>query len=365
MRLDTLTRILDHQGPFASALLDVSRTTEDARQKLDLRGRAARAELVAAGAPQAVADDVVARLLEPTGTPGETARFVVAGREGVLVDETLPRWSGREVLTWGPLPDTTAWLAYQEAAVPVLVVLADHLGADLHHYTAWGREPGTVHTVEGSTENLSKVPDGGWAMADLQRRTDEVWRFNARAVVAELERLAGTEPPLIVLAGDPRARHDVRTGLPPHIAEQVVEAEHGSRADGASNEAFVAEADAAVRRVVDERRRRAAERLEEHLGRQYAVAVGLAEVLDMTVQAGVETVVLDGDRAAGRTVRPADHPYLPLPDGVRSAPAVRSDLLVLAAAAATGAEAVFSAPSLLPDDGVAALLRWDRPAPQG
>ncbi len=122
--------------------------------------------------------------------------------------------------------------------------------------------------------------------ADPQGRTDELWRFNARAVVAEVERLAGSEPPQIVLA----------------------------------------------------------------------------DVLDMTVRAGVDTVVLDEERAAGRSVRPADHPFLPLPDGVPAAPAVRSDLLVLAAAAATGAEAVFTAPSLLPDDGVA-LLRWDRPAP--
>ncbi|SDT72563.1 hypothetical protein [Jiangella sp. DSM 45060] len=360
MRLDPLTRILDHPGPFASALLDVSRTTEDAR-RLVLRGRAARTELAASGAPDDLAEEVVERLLEPTGTPGETARYVVAGRDGVVVDEPLPGWAGHEVLTWGPLPDTTAWLAYQECAVPVLVVLADHVGADLHHSTAWGRTPSTVHTVDGSTENLSKVPDGGMARADLQSRTDELWRFNARAVVAELERLAGSEPPLIVLAGDPRARHDVRSGLPAHVAEQVVEVERGSRADGAVNEAFVAEVDAAVRRTVDERRRRAAERLEERLGRRYAVAVGLADVLDMTVQAGVDTVVLDEERAAGRTVRPADHPYLPLPDGVLAAPAVRSDLLVLAAAAATGAGAVLTAPPLLPDDGVAALLRWDRP----
>jgi hypothetical protein len=89
MRLDILTGILDHPGPFASALLDVSRTTEDARQRLELRGRAARTELAASGAPDAVAEEVVARLLEPTRRPGETARFVVAGRDGVLVDEML------------------------------------------------------------------------------------------------------------------------------------------------------------------------------------------------------------------------------------------------------------------------------------
>lgn len=363
MRLDTLTGILDHPGPFASALLDVSRTTEDARQRLELRGRAARTELAASGAPDAVAEEVVGRLLEPTGRPGETARFVVAGRDGVLVDELLPRWAGREALTWGPLPDATGWLAYQETAVPVLVVLADQAGADLLHCAAWGRAAVIVHTIDGGSELPAKVSDGGMDRADPQGRTDELWRFNARAVVAEVERLAGSEPPLIVLAGDPRARHDVRTGLPPQIAERVVEVERGSRADGAATEAFVAEVDAAVERTVDQRHRRAAARLEEHLGRQYAVAVGLADVLDMTVQAGVDTVVLDEERTAGRSVRPADHPFLPLPDGVRAAPAVRSDLLVLAAAAATGAGAVFTAPSLLPDDGVAALLRWDRPAP--
>lgn len=361
MRLDALSRILDHRGPFASALLDVSRTTEDARQRLELRGRAARTELTTSGAPEAVAEEVVERLMEPAGTPGETGRFVVAGRDGVLVDELLPRWSGREALTWGPLPDATAWLSYRETAVPVLVVLADQAGADLLHCAAWGREPAVVHVVDGG----ESPADAGPGRADLQGRTDELWRFHARAVVAEVERLAGTEPPLIVLAGDPRARHDVRTGLPQHVAEQVVEVERGSRADGVANEAFTAEIDAAVERTADERRQQAAARLEEHLGRQYAVAVGLADVLDMTVQAGVDTVVLDEERAAGRTVRPADHPYLPLPDDVRSAPAVRSDLLVLAAAAATGAEAVFTAASPLPDDGVAALLRWDRPAPPG
>lgn len=152
MRLDPLTRILDHPGPFASALLDVSRTTEDARQRLVLRGRAARTELAASGAPDDVAEEVVERLLEPTGTPGETARYVVAGRDGVVVDETLPGWAGHEVLTWGPLPDATAWLAHRETAVPVLVVLADQAGADLVHSAAWGRTPAVVHAVdEGST----------------------------------------------------------------------------------------------------------------------------------------------------------------------------------------------------------------------
>lgn len=361
MRLDTLTRILDHQGPFASAMLDVSRTTEDAGRLLELRGKAARTELAQAGAPDGVAAAVVERMTEPTGTPGATGRFVVASATGeVLVDETLPRWSGPEVLTWGPLPDVTAWLAYQDTAVPVLVVLADHVGADLHHHAAWGREPAITTVVDGSTENISKVPDGGLARADLQSRTDEQWRLNARAVAAEIERLAAAAPaPLIVLAGDPRARHDIREALSPQVAERLVESERGSRADGAMTGSLSTEVDAAVTDAVARRRQDDIDRFEEHVGRQEAVAVGLGPVLEMAVMAGIDTVVLDEERAAGVLVRPADHPYLPLPDGVREADAVRSDLLVLAAAAATGADAVFAAPPELPDDGVAALLRWD------
>ncbi|TDC48724.1 hypothetical protein E1212_20335 [Jiangella ureilytica] len=363
MRLDTLTRILDHQGPFASAMLDVSRTTEDAGRLLELRSRAARTELTEAGAPRGVAAALADRMAEPTGRPGETGRFVVASEaDGVLVDETLPGWSGAEVLTWGPLPDVTAWLAYQDCAVPVLVVLADHVGADLHHHAAWGREPATTTIVDGSTENISKVPDGGLARADLQSRTDEQWRLNARAVAAEIERLAAaTPPPLIVLAGDPRARHDIREALSPHLAERLVESERGSRADGAGMNSLTTEVDVAVTDAVARRRQDDIDRFQEHVGRQEAVAVGLGPVLEMAVMASIDTVVLDEDRAAGTLVRPADHPYLPLPDGVRSADSVRSDLLVLAAAAATGAGAVFAAPPDLPEDGVAALLRWDRP----
>jgi hypothetical protein len=362
MRLDTLTRILDHQGPFASAMLDVSRTTEDAGRLLGLRGRAARTELAAAGAPDGVAAALAQRLAEPTGTPGETGRFVVASEAGgVLVDETLPGWSGSEVLTWGPLPDVTAWLAYQDCAVPVLVVLADHVGADLHHYAAWGRGPATTRTVDGSTENIAKVPDGGAARADLQSRTEEIWRGNAREVAAEIERTAtGSELPLVVLAGDPRARHDIRAALSPQVAERLVETDHGGRADGATAATLVGEVDAAVRDSVVERHLREVRRLEERIGKDTAVAVGLPQVLNAAVMGGIDTVVIDGDRAASAQVRPGDHPGLPLPDGVRSADAVRSDLLVLAAAAATGAEAVFAAPPELPDDGVAALLRWDQ-----
>ncbi|TDE02568.1 hypothetical protein [Jiangella asiatica] len=361
MRMNALAGILDHEGPYASALFDVSRTTEDARQKFDLRARAARSRLDEAGAPAAVSDAVVERLLEPTGVPGKAGRFVVATPGGVEVDETLPNWAGTEVLTWGPLPDVTSWLAYRDSTAPVVVVVADRIGADLYCYRAWGDDPELTRTVDGRTLHVSKVPDGGMARADLQNPTEEVWRGNAREVAAEIERVCETDPWLVVLAGDPRAKHEIRAAVGPSIAHRLVEAEHGSRAEGSSPDTLHADVDAAVRRAVDDRRHAAVRRLEEHAGRDSAVAVGLPDVLDAAVQRSLDTVVLDGERSAARTVRPADHPDLPLPRTARSAAELRADLLVLAAAASSSAEVVFAGAEMLPDDGVAAMLRWDLP----
>ncbi|WP_026874536.1 Vms1/Ankzf1 family peptidyl-tRNA hydrolase [Jiangella gansuensis] len=360
MHLTTLAGLLEHEGPFASALFDVSRTTEDARQQFELRARAARGRLAEAGAPADVSEALLDRMLEPARVPGDAGRFVVATADGVQIDETLPNWAGDEVLTWGPLPDVTAWLAYRDATAPVVVVVADRVGADLYCYRAWGEEPELTRTVEGTHQHISKVPDGGMARSDLQSRTEEVWRGNAREVSAAIEQVCAAEPSLVVLAGDPRARHEIRAAVGPAVARRLVEAEHGSRADSSAKKLH-ADIDAAVRAAVVDRQLGTIRRLEEHIGRHNAVALGVGKVLDAAVQGSIETLVLDGDTAGKRTVRPADHPDVPLPAAARSAPELRADLLVLAAAAPGSAEAVFAGPTLLPDDGVAAMLRWDVP----
>lgn len=94
---------------------------------------------------------------------------------------------------------------------------------------------------------------------------------------------------------------------------------------------------------------------EQRRGRDEAVAVGKDAVLDAFVRGQVDTLLLDPEKAREGTVEPSRYQGLTLP----SASPQRRDLALFAAAALTSASVV-TAPTLLPDDGVAALLRWDQ-----
>lgn len=360
MDLARLSVMLENPGPFATVLVDATRDTEDAAHLIELRTRATRSQLAELGTPDDVVDMIAERQLSLTGVSGQAGRFVVATADGVIADEVLPHWHGPDEAGWGPLPDVTSWLAHRESTVPVLVVLADRTGADLHYYDAWRQEPTLDSAVDGQRLHISKVPDGGWAMAALQHRTEEVWRRNARDVAAEITNLS-VPGLLVVLAGDERARHEIMTAWDPRPDQRVVQAAHGSRAPGSSEENLDAEIEKAVRDAIIGRQLSRIRELEEGAGRREAVAAGMGPVLDAFVAGRVATAFLHTPHASARAVRVADHPGWSLPT-VPADVELRGDLAVLAAAATTSAEAVFVGASSVPDDGVAALLRWAEPA---
>jgi len=66
MRLDAVRPLLDHEGPFVTVHVDVSRNTEDALQQLDVRLSNTRRELEQAEVPTEVIDR-----LEELGPPRE------------------------------------------------------------------------------------------------------------------------------------------------------------------------------------------------------------------------------------------------------------------------------------------------------
>lgn len=358
VRLDQLAEMLDQPGPFCTVLRDVTRNTEDSAHQIELAMRSIAERLVEAGAEHDLVDEVTASFHEPLSTHGPVARFVVASRRGVVTDEMVPQWEAPEVATFGPLPDVTAWLARKEDSSPVLVVRADKEGADLDWYASWGQDRSDEHRrVDGETHHLNKVPDGGMAMSDLQSHTEEVWRRNARLVAEELDRMSGSGPPLIVLSGDPGATYEIRQAMTPRVRPAVVEAEHGSRASGASDETFHSEIDDLVHNVLVEHRLSAVREYQERLGRGEGVAQGLAEVLDACVMGQVETVMVDPAAAAQTVGRPAEHPGLSLGSTAAERFDLRGDLAALAAAAVTGADATFAGSATLGETGVSALLR--------
>jgi len=68
--------------------------------------------------------------------------------------------------------------------------------------------------VQGSTENLKKVPGGGWSQGQYQHRTEEVWRKNAEEAAAEIDKLVlAKHPAAIAIGGDERARNLVLSQL--------------------------------------------------------------------------------------------------------------------------------------------------------
>ena len=370
MRLDQIRSVLERPGPYVSLHLDVSRTTEDARQQLDARWTATRHRLEHEGVEGSVMGEIEERLREPTGLPGEVWRTIVTTPDEVVLDDTRAgATSWPETVAVGPLPDVAGWLADNDGAFPFVVVRTDRTGADIEVYRALGGEVVASPTVEGDTFDITKLPQGDWAQDKYQQRAENTWHANARLVADQLRDIdARYRPLLVVVAGDVRARSDL-AGLLEGIGATVVVSESGGRAAGASEESLWED----VRRAVAELRAREIDELLQELARGTAVAEGVLtgpdRVADAFVKGEVERLVLDLADAREITVDAGDHPGLALPEPALSAGPLPADQVLVAAAAMTGAEAVVLPHEVpLPQDfalssGVAATLRWDERTP--
>jgi hypothetical protein len=360
MKLRTVADLCRHAGPFLTAYLDVSRDTAEANRLLDARWRATAAQLEAAGAPPKPVARTGERMLAPSGVAGPAGRMVVAAGNDILLDEVVPHPRHAGVAGWGALPDVTGWLADTEAARSVLLVLADRAGADLELYDAWPGQPVERRSIQGEALHLTEVPAGDWAHKEFQRRTEEVRRGNAREVAAAVDQQVRAGARVVAVTGDVRARAEIGRAVSDATRAQLVELDHGSRAAGSSREALERALQQAVRDSVVVEKLGVVREFQLHSGRGDGVARGVNGVLDALTKGQAERVLLAPGTASRGSIRPSAHPGLPLPRFALGREALRTDLAVLCAAAATDAALVVLGPRVLPDDGVAALLRWDQ-----
>lgn len=358
MNVDTIAGIQQHSGPFLSIYIDVTRDTEDAISRIELTWRAARDRLMEQGAPEELVDLVGERVLVPTSVPGMVSRMIVAAGDDVLLDEDVRREHGSEVFSWGPLPDVTSWLTDRDMMIPVLLVLADREGADFEFFDPWPGAPAGEDNVDGETLHINKVPGGGWSHKRQQRHTEEVWRRNAEDVAAEVDEFARKGVRLVALAGDVKAVGDVKDALTEPAASKTAVLDDGSRAEGSSREALDAAVAQAVRDVVVREHLASVRELDEGTGQRATSARGLPAVLGSLVQGKVRTLLLAPGTAAGHSVSPQEYPGLPLPAGALEHDRLRADLVSIWAAVATDAEIQMLGSASLPDDGIAAILRW-------
>jgi len=356
VRLDRFSDLYAGSGPMATVLLDVSRDSEDGQHLVELRWRAARERLEEQGAPSDVIDAVEPLFLEPTHVPGTVSRLVIAAGEEVRFDDVVSESVEPGVVSYGDLPDLTTWIELQDGAVPLLLVLADREGADLEVHRAFAEEAVEHQEVHGETLHINKVAVGDWAHLRYQHHTEEVWRRNAKQVAEQVEHHVSQGLGVVVIAGDVHARKNIHDALGGRASDSVIEIGAGSRADGASREALDDAVREAVRGVVAERRLGLLREFEQRRGRDEAVAVGTDAVCDALVRGQVDTLLLHPETARQGTLDPAEHDGLALP----TVQPQRRDLALIAAAALTSAGVVTAGQTLLPEDGVAALLRWDQ-----
>lgn len=359
MHLNTLRDIYATDGPFVTVHVEVGRTSENGQQQIDARCTNIRHDLEHAGVEPALIDDIEGRVRESNDLPGDNRRTIVAGPDRVLLDETrVAATSTPESTVVGPLPDLAGWIDQAANEVPFLLVLADREGADLELHVAT-RQPAAEQTeVNGDTLHLHKVNQGDIAQKHYQRRSENVWRRNAREVADAVRTLCREHAPeLVVLSGDVRARGEIAGALD-NLGVPVEQVESGGRADGASEEALWSDVDELLAQHAD---RAVASVLEEigTAGANGRAAHGVHDVLDAFVRAEVDRLVMELGAARSISVVPSHHPGLPLPTTVAGTDEpLPADQVLLALATATNATVQLVPGTPEEGDGVSALLRW-------
>ena len=360
MHLDALRPVFEQSGPYLTVHAEVGRTDEHALDQLDARWTSIRHELERQDVSTDLIDEIGERLHENTHLAGEARRTIVATPERVVFDDVQPgraRWP--ETLELAELPDFSGWLRHADRAIPFVLVQVDRTGGDLAFYRGLNHVPADESTVQGESFQITKVPDGDWAQKQYQNRAEEIWAKNAAEVADELTGLVRQQRPRVILvAGDVRAAEELTAALGAHPTP-VVRLSSGGRAAGTSDDALWEEIHTVVAGFEARDDEEVAERVAAGVGRDQGVAVGPVDVLEALVRGPVDELVLDLDQASGTTVHPVDLPGLELPDPARRTPEIAADRVLLAAAARSDADVSLLPASLLPEAGVAAVLRWD------
>lgn len=360
METSSLSSVYEASGPFATALIEVSRDNENAEHEQELRVRAACEALAGQGADPVVVKLVEDRLAEVVNRPAPVSRLVVANADGVLLDETAGIRADQPVANWGPLPDLAAWIAHKDSATTFVLAIVDHEGGDVAVYDSDVPEPEEEGTVGGETLHVHKVPVGGWSALRYQHVTENVWARNAAEVADRVNAHVNDGHNLVLLAGDPQSRPMVRERVE-HPGVTLVELETGTRAEDGGDEALQQAVRQALMDQVVQRQLSLSHEVKDRLGRDHAVATGVHDVADAFVRGQVETLLVDPAAAAELTLDPAEHPGLAVGAGVEDGPLPAVQALI-AAAVLTSADVTVTRSAALGGSPVVALLRWDQDA---
>jgi hypothetical protein len=360
--LSALRPAAELYGDVVTAYVDVSRTSETGAQEVEARIRNIRRDLEAAGVAEGTIDAVTERLARPTGHGGAAARVVVGRGDTIATDLVV----GDGVADHHHVGAVAHLLPLARAladAVSYVLVRVDHAGADITVSDTLGLDEREL-VSEGDHDVLHKVPGGGWSHRRFQSRAEDSWDRNADKVAKDLDALVReVDPDLVLLTGDPHGIARMRESVAGHVSARLEVLEHGSRAEGASDERLDEEVAAAVQRC---RTGRIDEVLDRLGPADAPKAVGVGETLEALRRGEVETLILLAGALDERQAYAGPQPLLLATDpgelrtlGIDDPAPDRLDELLLRAALGQDAGLLpLHAPVGALPDGVGAVLRF-------
>lgn len=366
MQSERFRTLAESKGPYASVYFDDSHDTEDAAAQRDLKWRAVHDELEQQGAPAEVVEALRHAVLDTSPAVGRSGRGLIAGAEGVLLNEHLIRPVETPVVRFSSLPYLVPVVEHGDLHPNYVVVAVDHAGADVALHRDRAIESDTVDGGGYPIHKADSAETPGYG--DPQRRSMEAGRKNLRAVAERLANLVDDfSPEVIFVVGEVQSRSDLTPTLEERVAERVVELDVGARHSGFEQ--------ADLQHAIDQeflKRRLAAI---EHAAEQFSQAIGQGSGLATqgldgvcaALRAGaVETLIIGdiGDAtvvAGDDLLTVAPNPNVLSELGTAPSQTLRADEALPLAAVRTGAALVRTDERISPDDGIAAVLRYALP----
>jgi peptide subunit release factor 1 (eRF1) len=262
------------------------------------------------------------------------------------------------------VPAWCAAIEHRQAQIPVIVVLADRLGADV--LVSSERGTATVEVSGRDDDPIRKSAPGGWSQRRFQQRAENTWEHNASLVVDEIvAESRSLHPELVVLGGDLRAVQAIQDRLPKDLKPITHTMTSGRAIDG-SDDRRHEDVERLVRTAVAEQTVRLLQTLEEQDGRDALAANGEVATFDALSRSQVDVLLVhdDGDDerqawwSAAHGVGALDRAALDVLGG--GADPVQGRLVDVAVTAAlrSGASVRVVPDAAVLQDGIAALLRW-------
>ena len=363
MDADRFRPLLTIKGPFASVYFEDSHDTEDAETQLDLKWRELRKQLIDQGADESVVaavEEAVKNLRAPIGRSG---RAVVAGADGVALNEHLLHPPASAVARVSELPYLVPIIEHGFDYPTYVLAAVDHTGADitLHRNGGIGSE-----TVDGGGYPVHKAAGAeNSGYGDPQQRTDEAARKNVRAVADRITELVDqTAAEAVFIVGEVRSRSDLQAELPERVADRTVALEVGARHSGHDFDEVQHAIEAEFVKRRNEVIEHVAEQFTAEIGRQSGLAAeGLGPVTSALRQGAVETLIIGelGDAtvvADEQLTTIAPTPEILSEQGAAPAKTLRADEALPYFAVSVGAALVRTDERIAPADGICAVLRY-------